>query len=230
MSEVSPRELVYTYGMSFSMARANFNEARDLQVRVREQIAAEYAEGRLVAYGDDEYMIHPLGKTHSIWITAGKPSEVLALASKLERTLIAQAPILSAPQTRYEATFTRSAHYGWKSGAVTDGYAFVAYSFLKKSEPTAKDCMASFYVPLFEQMMTGGFVTQYQIDVEAIHTTQGGLMLTKYAGTGPEIVDAHVKWGYAAMAATPLLSPAVKTMFEPQPHYDFLSRTNFVCR
>jgi hypothetical protein len=80
-------------------------------------------------------------------------------------------------------------------------------------------------VPLLEKLLADGALHEYEIDTEAIHTQSPGTFLIVVIAANGEGLDKYNAAVRDMTKANPLVSPALNSVVDFNPHRDDLVRT-----
>lgn len=163
----------YTYVSQWTVPRADWAAfAKQDQATVASMKKA-VSDGLLVAWGTAETRVHtPEGFTHAEWFTATSRDNLLKV---LEGQWTGATNSSYVAATRHEDLFLHTIAHGGKAGASGTGYLRVAsYQAKPGSDETVGGLLADKIKAFLESEVTKGNLTQYNIDVEDIHTDMPG--------------------------------------------------------
>lgn len=223
-AEVKEKPLLYKYVSYWTFPRAHWVDVEeDNATRNQKILAAALADGALVGYGDDENLVHFAdGFTHANWWQANSRAGVLKVLEALHKGGGASSPRLVSSTRHWDQVFV-SRFYNWKVGSWKGAYGYKSTYKLKPDAPEADDTLrilSSFYVPLFETLLTDGTIVEYEIDREIFHNTDSRAQLHfSFVTPGAEGLDQLNAAIRAAISQNSLLGPAFGSMmvnFTPQ--------------
>jgi len=134
----------------------------------------------------------------------------------------ASSPRLVSSTRHWDQVFV-SRFYNWKVGSWKGAYGYKSTYKLKPDAPEADDTLrilSSFYVPLFERLLTEGAIAEYEISREIFHNTDSRAQLhfsfVTPSAEGQDELNAALR---SAISQNSLLAPAFGSMianFTPQ--------------
>lgn len=228
MAEVKEKPRMYTYVAFWSIPRQQWGEQEKLIASEQKMMDKAVADGGLVAYGNDQTLIHqPEGSTHDTWFSAMSMAGLLNVLDQVYKAGIATSPVQIAATKHSDGMFV-SRYYNWHPGTWKDVYSQVSMYRLK---PDAADgsidmLSKSLLVPLMEKQLADGTIHEYEIDTEAIHTEAPGAFWIEYIAANAEGLDKVSAAIRDTMKANPLGGPAFGSLVDYTAHRDFLSRTS----
>jgi hypothetical protein len=227
-AEVKEKPRMYTYVSNWTMPRAHWAEMEKQAVANAKLFDKAVASGGLVAYGDDENLIHqPDGDTHDTFWSAMSMAGILNVLDELHKTGASTASVLNNATKHSDALYV-SRFYNWKSGSMKGAYTHGASYKLKAEAPddAVQTLSKAFIVPLLEKLLAEGTIQEYEVDVEAIHTQTPGTFWVFWIAPTAEGVDKVNAALTETLKAQPLAGPALDSMVDYAPHRDQLARTN----
>lgn len=189
--------------------------------------AAALADGALVGYGDDENQVHSAeGFTHARWLQAKSFASLMKVIETLHKGGGSSSPLLVSSTRHWDQIYV-SSFYNWKAGSWKGAYGYAGTSKLKPDAPSAGDAvraLSSFYVPVFEKMLSDGTIVEYEIDREIIHTTDArGQIHFSFVVPNAEGLDKFQAALGAAIDQNSLIVPAFDSMTFPfREQFDFV--------
>jgi len=133
-------------------------------------LAPALADGALVGYGDNENLVRSREAfTHSNWWQANSTAGVLKVLDAFEKGGTSSSSRL-INSTQHWTQKYYSQFYNWKAGSWKGAYGKRWVLMLRKGiDPNeAMRALASFYVPLFENLLADGTIVSYEIDREEV--------------------------------------------------------------
>jgi len=227
-SEIKEKTPMYSYIANWALPRAQWAEMAKVDAADSTIMEKAMADGTLVAYGNDENLIHTVeGETNDGWWSSNSMAGILKVLDQLYESGSATNPVLSTATKHWDEVL-ETRYYNWKSGSYKGAYTHVGAYKLKADAPDdAVDTLSKNLVaPLFEKLLADGTIVEYEIDTAAIHTTTPGYFMIVYVtpnADGLDKVDAAVE---AAIKADPLGGQAFGSMEDFSAHRDELLRTN----
>lgn len=226
--EVKEKPRMYTYVAFWSIPRAQWaDEAKQIAAEEK-TLEKGISDGQIVAYGNDLNLIHQNdGATHDVWYSAMSMAGLLNLLDQIYKSGLPTSPV-NVSATRHSDAMFVSRYYDWHSGSWKGVYSYTSMYQLKADAPdNAVDLLSkNLVVPLMEKMLADGTIHEYEIDTEAIHTEAPGAFWISYIAAnseGPDKVNAAIR---DSLKANPLDGRAFASMVDPNPHRDYLSRTD----
>jgi hypothetical protein len=230
--EIKEKPPLYTYVASWVIPRARWADMAKDRGTNDKVLDHSMAAGLLVAYGDDESLVHtPEGATHSGWWCAMSMAGLFNTLDEFYKNGSAVSPVLTNATRHWDEVYV-SRFYDWRTGSVKDGYVHGAVYSLKPEAPA--DAVAllsrSFVVPLFEKLMGDGSVSAYQIAEQEIHTADPNQFFIFFITPKAEGLDKVNAALSEAIRANSLASPAFGSMVDFSRHRDELGRGDSVFR
>ncbi|HLY43478.1 MAG TPA: hypothetical protein VKR52_19860 [Terracidiphilus sp.] len=225
-SDVQEKPALYSYVSHWAIPRAHWAEMKKASEADNGILEKAMADGSIVGYGHDETMVHQADSgTHDDWWEAHSMAALLKVLDQFYASGSTTADPLSSA-TAHSDSINVSHYYNWKPGPYKNAYTHVAAYQLKKDAPDdAVDTLSkTLVVPLLEKLLSDGALLEYEVDTEAIHTTDPSFFWIIYTTSSPEGLDKV----NAALAETiknqPLSGPAFGSMTELKAHRDELIR------
>lgn len=188
-------------------------------------LEAALADGTLVGYGDEENQVHfAEGFTHNSWTQAKSIASLMKLVDTLHKSGGSGSPLASS--TRHWDQIYTSSFYNWKAGFWRGAYGYSGTFKLKPDAPAPDDvirALSSFYVPVFEKMLSDGIIVEYEIDREMFHNTDSRSQVRfSFVMPNAEGIDRFRAALGNALDQNSLILPAVGSMmidFNEEFHY-----------
>jgi hypothetical protein len=219
---------MYSYVSNWNIPRAQWGEMGKAGAANQKILEKAIADGSIVAYGDDEELIHQAdGSTHDSWWSAMSMAGVLNVLDQFYKSGNATSPVLASATKHWDNLYV-SRHYNWHSGSWKGAYTHASTYKLKADAPDdAVDMLSkNLLVPFFEKLLADGTIHEYEIDTQAIHTEAPGTFYVFYITANAEGLDKVNAGLRETMRANPLGGPALGSMVDFTPHRDDLARTN----
>jgi hypothetical protein len=186
-------------------------------------LAPALADGTLVGYGDDENQVHFAECfSHTNWWQANSLAGLMKVLEVFHKGGGSSSPLLVSSTKHWDQIYISSV-YNWKAGSWKGAYGYAGTYKLKPDAPDADDAvrtLSSFYVPVFEKMLTDGTIVEYEIGREMIHTTDSrARVVFSFVMPSAEGLDKFRAALGAALDANSLIGPAFGSMmvnFTPQ--------------
>jgi hypothetical protein len=189
-------------------------------------LAAALADGTLVGYGDEENQVHfAEGFTHASWGQAKSIASLMKVVDALHKSGGSSSPLASS--TRHWDQIYITSFYNWKAGSWKGAYGYSGTFKVKPDAPAADDVIrivSSFYVPVFEKMLSDGIIVEYELDREIFHNTDSRSQIHfSFVMPNAEGLDKFRAALGDALDKNSLILPAVSSMM-----FDFNEQFNFV--
>ncbi|MBZ5571427.1 MAG: hypothetical protein LAO09_06065 [Acidobacteriia bacterium] len=227
MSDVKEKPPMYSYVANWSIPRAQWADMEKANAADQKVLDKALADGTIVGYGSDMNLIHqPDGETHDDWWSAMSMAGLLHVLEQFYKAGNATSPVL-ASATKHSDSLYVSRHYNRHAGSWKDVYTHTASFKLKADAPSnAVDMLSkNLFEPLMEKMLADGVIHEYEIDTEAIHTTDPGTFWIFYIAADAEGLDKINAALQATLKANPLGGPAFESMVDFSAHRDGLLRS-----
>jgi len=224
--EAKEKPAMYSYVANWQIPRAQWGDMAKANAADKGILDKALADGTIVGYGNDETLVHqPDAETHDDWWSAMSMAGLIKVLDQFYASGNTTAGPLAAATKHWDQVLV-SHYYNWHSGAYKTGYTHVSYYKLKADAPDdAVDLMSkNLVVPLMEKLLAGGSILEYEVDTEAIHTTDPSAFWIVYVASSPEGLDAVNAGLRDALKAQPLGGPAFGGMTDSAPHRDGLLR------
>ena len=218
---------MYSYVANWSIPRAQWADMEKANAADQKVLDKALADGTIVGYGSDMNLIHqPDGETHDDWWSAMSMAGLLHVLEQFYKAGNATSPVL-ASATKHSDSLYVSRHYNRHAGSWKDVYTHTASFKLKADAPSnAVDMLSkNLFEPLMEKMLADGVIHEYEIDTEAIHTTDPGTFWIFYIAADAEGLDKINAALQATLKANPLGGPAFESMVDFSAHRDGLLRS-----
>ena len=221
---VKERPLLYKYVSYWTFPRSRWGDV-DKENTTSNQVilAPALADGSLVGYGDDENQVRfAEGFTHANWLQASSRAGVMKVLEAFRKSGSSSSPLLASATRHWDQVFV-SRFYNWKAGSWKGACGYKSTYKLKPDAPDADEALrilSCFYVPLFEELLAGGTIVEYEIDREIFHDTDSRARLhfsfVIPSAEGMDELNAALR---AAIRGNSLIGPAFGSMmvnFTPQ--------------
>lgn len=225
-SEVKEKPAMYSYVANWQIPRAQWADMAKSNAADKAILDKALADGTIVGYGNDENLVHqPDHETHDNWWSAMSMAGLVKVLDQFYSSGNTTAGPLAAATKHWDAILV-SHYYNWHSGTYKTGYTHISYYKLKADAPDdAVDLLSkNMVVPLLEKSLAGGSILEYEVDTEAIHTSDPSGFWIIYVASSPEGLDAVQAGIRDALKAAPLAGPAFGGMTDSAVHRDELLR------
>ncbi len=225
--DVREKPPLYTFVSNWAIPRAHWADM-DKQAGLNAKVFEKaMAGGQLVGYGHDVALVHQAdGETHDTFWSGMSMAGLLSVLEEIRASGTATAPVLGTATKHSDSLFV-SRFYNWKSGSLKGAYTHGALYRLKQDAPN--DAVATlsktFIVPLLEKLLSNGTISEYEVDVEAIHTQNPATFWVFYITPTADGVDKVTAALGEALGANPLAGPAFGSMVDFSVHQDDLARS-----
>jgi hypothetical protein len=220
-SSSAEKPVLYTYVSEWTVPRAMWADYLKEDAADIDAMKKAVADGAIVSFGSYAVVNHQEGQpTHGTWFSATSMANILKVLEAIRTAPGATAPPLAA--AKHWDYIMESHNHNAHSGTFTNGYLRVGNWRAKASDPDGKILKATM-VPLLEKLLSDGALHSYQIDEEAVHSTDPGSIFVVIVANGGEGVDKF----YAALDESEKTNPAgwagLNTTLDEAGHRDFLA-------
>lgn len=225
-SEVKEKPPIYSYVAHWKIPRPHWAEMQKAAAADNTILEKALADGTIIGYGHDEAMVHqPEGDTHDDWWEAKSMAGLLKVLDLFYASGSTTSDPLSSA-TGHSDNISVSRYYNWHPGPYKNAYTQVGTYQLKPDAPNdAVDTLSkTLVVPLLGKLLADGSVLEYEVNTEAIHTTDPAFFWIIYTAASPEGLDKVNAALADALKAQPLAGPAFGSMTESKAHRDDLVR------
>jgi hypothetical protein len=225
--EVKEKSPMYTYVGYWNIPRGQWGEMAKYDAADEKLMEKAFASGTIVAYGNDINLVHePDGATHDGWWSAMSLAGVLNVLEQAYSSGSATTPVLSTATKHWDNVLV-SRYYNWHSGSWKGVYTHAATYTLKKDVPgdAVETVTKALIAPLLEKMLADGAIHEWEVDTEAIHTTNPNTFFVFYIAANAEGLDKVSAALTSLLKANPLDGPAFGSMMDMSVHRDGLART-----
>jgi len=225
-SEVKEKPAMYSYIANWQIPRAQWADMAKANAGDKAILDKALADGTIVGYGNDEAAVHQVdGITHDDWWSSMSLAGLIKVLDQLSAAGNTTSSVL-ASATKHSDAIMESHYYNWRAGAYKSAYAHVSYYKPKPDAPNDAVELVSknLVVPLLEKLLAGGSILEYEVDTEAIHTSDPSGFWIVYVATSPEGLDAVNSGIRDALKAQPFGGPAFGSMTDGAAHRDELLR------
>ena len=227
-TEVKEKPPMYSYVSIWNIPRAQWGEMEKANAGDTDAMAKALASGAIVAYGHDTALVHTAdGPTHDEYWSSMSMAGLLSLLEQFYKNGSAVSPVLAASTKHFDEILV-SRYYNWTSGSCKGCYTHGGFYKLKADAPNdAVDTLSkNLFVPLFEKLLAAGAIKEYEIDTQAIHTSEPGTFSVFYITPTADGLDKVNDAIRDTTKNNPLISPAIGSMLDSTGHRDELTRTD----
>jgi hypothetical protein len=220
---------IYIYVSTWSVPRAQWPEMTKLDDMDKPVLDKLVADGTLIGYGSYTNIIHQEGEpTHGSWFTATSEGNLLkGLEAIYANPGSTSAPVEGA--SKHWDQILTGEDYGSKPGKSTDGYLTWSRWQVKPGQMHAYvELNKKVFVPILEKLLAEGSITSYGELHEDYHQDKLGLVFDYLTVPDAASMDKVNKAFDDAMAASPALLDAFRSLTEPEGHRDFLTRLRYM--
>ena len=228
-AEVKEKPPMYTYESWWTIPRPRWGDMeKDNATSNQKVLAPALADGTVIGYGDDEYLVHTTdGFTHDNWWQANSIAGLMKVLDGFYKIGTPTSSVINSATKHRDAVLV-SRYYNWHAGSWKGAYGRASTYSLKADAPAnaVETLSKSLFVPLLEKLLADGVIVEYEIDQETIHTeSPNGFSIYVLAPTagGLDKVNAAVA---EAAKANPLGGSAFGSMVDFTQHRDELLRAN----
>jgi hypothetical protein len=228
--EVKEKPPLYSYIANWEIPRAHWPEmAKSLDAQ-KALLDKAIGDGTLVGYGNDEDLVHTPGQaTHDNWWSSTSIAGLMKVLDQISSGGGGSSPALESA-TKHWDEIEVSHYYNWKPGSYKNGYVQVASYTLKADAPdnAVEQLSKNFIAPLMEKQLSDGTITEWEIDIPAVHTSAPGTFAIVWVSPNAEGIDKVGAAIRASREGQALSSAAFLSMIDYKAHRDELMKGNGV--
>lgn len=227
-TEAKEKPPMYSYVANWSIPRGQWSEMAKSDAADEKLMEKAFASGTIVAYGNDMSLIHqPDQSTHDGWWSAMSLAGVLNVLDQAYTSGSATTPVLGTATKHWDSLYV-SRYYNWHSGSWKGVYTHAASYTLKADAPgdAVEKLTKNIIAPLMDKLLADGTIHEWEVDTEAIHTTNPNTFWLFYITANAEGLDKVNAALTDTLKANPLDGPAFASMVDFSTHRDELARTN----
>ena len=224
--EVKEKAPMYTYVANWAIPRAHWGEMEKAYAADKSILDKALSDGTLVGFGNDEAYVHQSdGMTHDNWWSSMSMAGLLKVLDQFYASGNTSSSALDSA-TKHSDLILSSRYYNWHPGAFKNAYVHVSAYRMKNEAPDDEvDSLAThLIVPMLEKLLSDGDIVEYEIDQEAIHTTDPNTFWIVYVCPKAEGIDKVNAAVGATIKNHPLAGIAFGATSEGQHHRDELNR------
>jgi len=230
LAQDEPKEKppMYSYVGDWAIPRAQWAEMEKADASDQSTLQKAMADGTIIAYGSDMNLVHqPDGITHDDWWSAMSMAGLLNVLDRFYKSSSVTSPVLASATKHWDQVFV-SRYYNWHSGSYKGAYTRVAQYKLKADAPddAVETLSKHLFVPMLEKLLAEGSILEYEVDTEAIHTTDPGTFWVVMVATKADGLDKFNAGVRDMHKTNPLGGPAIESMVDFTPHRDYLAVSN----
>jgi hypothetical protein len=215
------KPVLYTYVSEWTVPRAMWADYLKTDAADIEIMKKAVADGSIVSFGSYAVVNHQEGQpTHGTWFSATSMASILKVLEGVRSAPGATAPPLAA--AKHWDYIMQSHDHSAHSGTFTNGYLRVGTWHPKASDPDSKILKATM-VALLEKLLADGALHSYQIDEEAVHSTDPGTLFVAIVANGGEGIDKFNAALEESEKANPAGWAGLRTTLDTAGHRDFLA-------
>lgn len=201
---------LYTYVAEWSVPRAQWPGMDRSDKGMKTTMDKLVADGTIVGYGSFKTVVHQEGHpTHGSWFQAMSMGNLMKALTAIMATPENSNPAFST--SKHWDVILESTQYGFQSGTFENSYLRVGTWIVKPgSGDTVKEALKSYIVPSMEKLLADGAIHGYQVDEEAIHTGDPGMIDVAILTNGADGLDKY----YAALEEAGKKSPLSGIAFD----------------
>jgi hypothetical protein len=225
--EVKEKPPMYSYVGNWVVPRGQWAEMEKNNAADQKTLDKAMSSGTIVGYGFDTNLVHQAdGSTHDDWWSAMSMAGLLNVLEQFYQAGSATNPVLVSSTKHWDNIYV-SKYYNWHPGTYKNVYTHVATYKLKTDAPDdAADTLSkSVMVPFFEKLLADGAIHEYEIDTEALHSTDPGMLFVVYIAANADGLDKANAALRDALKSNPLIGPTFGSMVDFTVHRDYLART-----
>jgi hypothetical protein len=217
---------MYSYVANWDVARGQWKAMKTEQAAGATRMRNYLNDGTIVAYGSDVNLVHQEKQdTHDDWWSAMSWAGLMKVLAGESAAGAADAPVFAASKHHDDIYVSR--YYNWKSGSFTNGYTRVAVWKLRADAPhdAVERLSENMMVPMLEKLLADGSIYEYELDTQAVHTTDPDTFLIVLVANGPEGLDKFDAAIHDMNQSNPMAGPAFGSWIDSSAHRDGLYLT-----
>jgi hypothetical protein len=216
---------IYTYVAEWDVARPDWPAFEKYDAAQKPVFEKLMADGTIIGYGWFKMAAHTEGgPNHGSWWNATSMANLLKVLSLLaSQTTPPDVERIEAASKHFDLILV-SREYGVHSGSFDDGYLRVGMWKAKPGEGQAMDkAIKGYIVPMLEKLLAEGSIHAYQVDHEAVHSDDPGVVDVAIVTNNADGLDKFAAAIDAAAKSNPLGDPAFGATIDSSAHRDFLA-------
>ncbi len=227
-AQMAPKEkaVMYTYVSEWAVPRAMWGDYMKQEAAGDADMNKLVADGTLVSFGRYSVLNHQEGMaTHGSWFSATSMANILKALEGLRSAPDAVSPALAA--SKHWDLILSSRDYNSHAGVFKNGYLRVGtWSYKAGANDPDNKIMRATMVALLEKLLADGALHGYQIDEEAVHSSDPGGFNIAIIANGGEGIDKFDAALEAWEKSNPATYAALGGLLESHGHRDFLAHVD----
>jgi hypothetical protein len=228
MSAVKEKPPMYSYVADWVIPRAQWGDMQKSYADSAKVLDKAMADGTLVAYGNDETLVHTVdGSTHDNWWSSMSMAGLFNVLDQFYTNGTATSSVFISATKHWDKVYV-ARYYDWHSGAVKNGYSMASFYTLKPHAPEdALDNLSKNLIgPLLEKMLADGTISEWEIDTEAVQTDAPGTFVIYYVANNADAFDKVNAAIMEDVKTNALVGPAFASAVQLQSERDEVARSN----
>jgi hypothetical protein len=220
------KPVLYTYVSEWAVPRAMWGDYLKQEAAGDADMNKLVADGTLIAWGRYSILNHQDGQpTHGSWFSANSMANIIKALEPLRSTPDSTSPVLAA--SKHWDLVLRSSDYNAHSGMFKNGYLRVGF-WNPKAGSTDQDgkIMRSTMVAVLEKLLADGALHGYQIDTEAVHSSDPGQINIAIIANGADGIDKFDKALQEWETNNPATYASLSSLLDPRGHRDILAHVD----
>lgn len=213
---VKAKPALYRYVSYWTFPPAHSADSDNGPAGNQKILLAAIADGTLVGCGDDQNQVHSAdGFGRASWCQGKSLASLMKMSEVLHKTDVSSSARRVDPTEHWDQIYT-SSYYNWKAGSWKGAYGYSGTFKLRPDAPDPDDviqALSSFYVPVFEKMLSDGIIVEYELDREMFHSTDTRSQIRfSFVMPDAEAIDRFRAALGDALDGNSLVGPAVNSM------------------
>jgi hypothetical protein len=229
-SQGKEKPVMYTYVLDWIVPRGMWADYQKTRSAIVEVLATASTNGTITSYGVYETIVHQENEsTHGAWFTAGSMANLLKTLEELRANPSATSPVIAA--SKHWDSLLASRDYNGRSGTFSNGYIRVGTWHAKAgaSDPGGV-ILKSTMVAMLEKLVADGSLYSYQVDEEAVHTTDPDAFWVAVVANGGAGLDKYLESLEQENKKNPAAMAGFTSMIDYSKHRDYLARVTTMVR
>lgn len=217
---------LYTYVAEWGVPRGMWADYQKQEAANVEAMKKAVADGTLVAFGSYAVVSHQEGEpTHGTWFSANSLANLMKVLEGLRSAPASTSPVLAA--SKHRDYILRSETYNGHSGTFTNAYLRVGIWPAREggSDPEGKIAKATMGA-LLEKLLAEGALHAYQLDEEAVHSGDPGILYVGVVTNGAEGLDKFEAAVSELGKSNPAGLAGFGSLIDRHGHRDILARVD----
>ncbi len=186
----SEKPPMYSYVANWAFPRAQWADVEKNRASLNASMQKAVSAGSIIGFGDDTYVIHQGdGETHDNWFSSTSMAGLMTVLEQLTSSGASTSTTNTSATKHWDNLFVAK-YYNYKPGTYK-GFGRGASYVLKKEAPAdgAEQLSKEIFVPFLEKLFADGIIVEYEIDLEAVHTSDPGTIFVYYICPTAESLD-----------------------------------------